>query len=113
MRSSSSARSREPVGVRSSTFTRRSVGRRPAAHEPARFQPVHQPGHVRRVAGERLGELPHRDRPAGLDQVQHMALRRRKLELRGQRRQVRPLGEEEPHQQLPGVAGVGLAGFIA
>ena len=88
------------------------VGRRAAAHQAARLEPVHQPGDVRGVAGERLGELSHRDRPARLDQVQHMALRRRQLELGGQRRQVRALGEKELDQQLPGIAGVGLVGFI-
>ena len=82
-------------------------GRRAPAHEPARFEPIHEARHVGRVAGERLGELTHRDRSAGLDQVQHMALRRRELKFGGEWRQVRPLGEEEPREELPCVAGVG------
>ena len=82
-------------------------GRRTTTHQPARFEPVHQTGHVRCVAGEGLGELPHRDRSAGLDEVQHVALRRRELELGGERRQVGTLREEELHQELPGIAACG------
>jgi hypothetical protein len=87
------------------------LGRWTATYETARLEPVHQPGHVRRVAGERLGELPHRDRSARLDEVQHVALRRRELELRGKRGQVRALSEEELDEQLPRVAGVGARGL--
>src|SRR6266853_1720804 len=45
-------------------------GRRAATYQTARLEAVHQPRHIRRVAGECLGELPHRHRPAGLNQVQ-------------------------------------------
>jgi len=38
--------------------------------------------------------------------VQDVALDGRQLESPIQRRQVLPLREEEPHQQLPGAAGV-------
>jgi len=88
-------------------------GRRATAHETARFEPIHEPGHVRRVAGERLGEPAHRDGPAGLDQMRHVTLRRRELKLGGERREVRALREEELDQELPGVAGVGARPFHA
>ena len=86
-------------------------GRRTATHEAARLEPIHQPCHIRRVAGERFGELPHGDRPSRLDQVQHVALRRRELELCGKRRQVRAVREKQLSQQLPGVAGVRTSGL--
>ena len=83
MRMSSGVRSREPVGVSTNTLTRRS-----------------------RVDGRRLTsprlELAHGNRPVRLDQVQQVTLRRRELELGGERRQVRPLSEEQLRQQLPG-----------
>ena len=84
MRSRAAARSRAPVAVSSSTLTRRSSA--DATRRTARFEPVHQPGDVRRVAGEGLGQPPHRDRPARLDEVQDVTLRRRELRLGGQRR---------------------------
>src|SRR6266536_1471402 len=79
--------------------------RGPAADQAPGLEPVHEAGDVRGVAGERLRELAHRDGLVRLDQVQHVALRGRELELRGQRREVRALGEEEPHEQFPGIAG--------
>jgi len=80
--------------------------RRGAAHQPLRLEPIDQAGDVRRVAAQAVGELPHRDRLVGFEQAQHVALRRRQLELGGQRRDLRVLGERELDEQLPGVAGV-------
>jgi len=40
--------------------------------------------------------------------VQHVALDRREVELLTHRRQVFPLGEEEPHEELPGTPRIGV-----
>ena len=70
--------------------------------EAARFEPVDEAGHIGRIARQGLGNSAHRDRPFRLNQVQHMTLGRRKLELRRERRQVGSPGKEEFHKKLPG-----------
>ena len=79
-------------------------GRRAATHETPGFEPVHEAGDVRRVAGKGLGQPPHRNGPLGLDQVEHVTLGRGELELGGERREVRPLGKEQAEQERPGSA---------
>ena len=77
-----------------------------AANQPPRFEPIDQPGDVRRVARERARQPPHRHRPARLEQMQHVALRRREVELGRRPRHVGPLGKEELDEQLPGATSV-------
>jgi hypothetical protein len=73
-------------------------------NQPARFQPIHQPRHVRRVAGQRFRQPAHRQRPFRLDEVQHVTRARREVEPAAGRRQMLPLREEELHEQLPRAA---------
>ena len=78
------------------------AGRGLAPDQAASLEPVDQSRDVRRSAGQRVGEPPDRQRPVGLDQVQHMALDRRELEVRVRRQQMLPLREEKFHEKLPG-----------
>jgi hypothetical protein len=82
------------------------LGRRLAPHETSGFQAVDQPGDVRCVTRQGAGEPVHGQGAPGLDQVQHVALDRREVELRARRRQVRSLRKEELHQELPGTTGI-------
>ena len=86
MRSMNAARRRAPFGVSSITLTRRSSSDARPSHQALRFEPVDQAGDVRRVAAQAVGQLTHRDRLVGFEEAQHVALRRRELQLRGQRR---------------------------
>ena len=51
-----------------------------APHKTSRLQAIDQPGDVRGVTGQRVGEPAHRQRPPGLDEVQHVALDRGEVE---------------------------------
>ena len=79
---------------------------RPALDQPAGFEAIHETGHIRRITRQRLGQLPHRQRPSGLDQMKHVTLGRGEVELVVERRQVLALREEELHEELPGTTGV-------
>ena len=74
--------------------------------EPARFQAIDESRHIRRITGERLGKPPHRQRPSRFDEVKDVALGGGEVDLAADRRQVFPLREEEPHEELPGSAGI-------
>jgi hypothetical protein len=78
------------------------VGGRLAAHETSGFQAIDQPGDVRRVTRQRVGEPAHGQGTSWLQQVQHVALDRGEIEFGARTRQVRSLREEEFHEELPG-----------
>lgn len=74
--------------------------------EAARFETVDDAGDVRGVAGEGVGDPAHRQRLSGLEEPEHVALRRRQAERGGDRRQAAALREQELEEQLPGLAAV-------
>ena len=107
IRCNSCARSRNPSAVRSITSradrrTRAGVGRDRGIRADRRAL-SHSMHHTRAC-----GQPPHRQRTIRFDQVQHMALHRREIECGAARGQMFPLGEKDPHQQLPGSAGCRL-----
>jgi hypothetical protein len=77
---------------------------RPPLDQPARFETIHEPRHVRRIARERLSETPHGERMSGLYEMEDVTLCGGKLTVVAGRRQVLALREEELHEQLPGAA---------
>lgn len=69
------------------------LGRRAALEQAARLEAVDQAGDVRRVAGQRFGQPPHRHRASRLHHVQHVTLRGREIQVRRERRQLTALRE--------------------
>ena len=80
IRRSSCARSRAPAGVRWRTLTRRSSADGWRRTSPAASSRSTSPVTFDASHDERVGEPAHRQRPARLDQVQHVALDRREVE---------------------------------
>ena len=94
-----------PSSVRSRTFTRRSAADGRRRTRPRDSSRSTSPVTLEASQASVCARLPHRHGTARLDEVQHVTLRRRQLELGGDRRQMRAVHEEELHQQRPGVAG--------
>jgi hypothetical protein len=82
-------------------------GGRPALDKAARLEAIDETCHVRGIAAEPFREPAHRERLAGLQQVQDVALDGGQIDL-GRRRELRPLREEEAEQQAPGARGIGI-----
>ena len=77
----------------------------PPLDQAAGLEPVRDPGHVRRVADEELGERAHRQRLLGIEQAEGVRLRERQPELAEGGADPGPLHHPDLEEELLGFAG--------
>ena len=76
-----------------------------ALHEAARLEPVDEPGHVRRVAEEPVGQNAHRDRLVRVEHAQRVCLREAEAELGQRRAGLHALGHSDLEEELLRLVG--------